>query len=116
MKPRQIFGDPATPLPSSWHHLRARRFFPLMLLMLRGLVSPGPQHSRTAHEGLGRRPHSRQSFSAGYDPAHPLTSAQRDLLRALVDTDESTSGIAGNWLWFHAAGLPEDREGIASLL
>ncbi|OQQ19917.1 hypothetical protein B0675_24760 [Streptomyces sp. M41(2017)] len=66
--------------------------------------------------GLGAGLTQGGAFSAGYDPAHPLTSAQRDLLRALVDTDESTSGIAGNWLWFRAAGLPEDREGIASLL
>ncbi|MEU1529794.1 hypothetical protein [Streptomyces fagopyri] len=57
-----------------------------------------------------------RAFSAGYDPTRPLTSAQRDLLQAFVDTEESTSGIGGNWLWFRAAGLPEDREGIAALL
>ncbi|MFD5721639.1 HEAT repeat domain-containing protein [Streptomyces sp. NPDC127036] len=57
-----------------------------------------------------------RAFSAGYDPTRPLTSAQRDLLQAFVDTDESTSGIAGNWLWFRAAGLPEDRDGILTLL
>ncbi|MFJ8804147.1 hypothetical protein [Streptomyces sp. NPDC102487] len=57
-----------------------------------------------------------RAFSAGYDPTRPLTPAQRDLLQAFVDTDESTSGIAGNWLWFRAAGLPEDRDGILTLL
>ncbi|MFD8685930.1 HEAT repeat domain-containing protein [Streptomyces sp. NPDC059651] len=57
-----------------------------------------------------------RAFAAGYDPAHPLTLAQRDLLRAFVDTDEATASIAGNVLWFRAAGLPENREGIAALL
>ncbi|MFJ2399512.1 hypothetical protein ACIOTI_43315 [Streptomyces sp. NPDC087843] len=57
-----------------------------------------------------------RAFSAGYAPTRPLTSAQRDLLQAFVDTEESTSGIARNWLWFRAAGLPEDREGITALL
>lgn len=42
--------------------------------------------------------------------------AQRNLLRAFVDTGEATGGIAGNVLWFRAAGLPENREGIAALL
>ncbi|MFF3617351.1 HEAT repeat domain-containing protein [Streptomyces sp. NPDC002580] len=57
-----------------------------------------------------------RAFFPGYDPTRPLTFAQRDLLQAFVDTDESTSGIAGNWLWFRAAGLPEDRVGITALL
>ncbi|MFJ6783123.1 HEAT repeat domain-containing protein [Streptomyces yangpuensis] len=57
-----------------------------------------------------------RAFPAGYDPTHPLTSAQRDLLRAFVDTDESTGGIGRNALWFQAAGLPEDRDGVAALL
>ncbi|MEU9061780.1 hypothetical protein AB0D13_23695 [Streptomyces sp. NPDC048430] len=57
-----------------------------------------------------------RAFSGGYDPTYPLTSAQRDLLRPFVDTAEATGGIAGNGLWFRAAGLPEDREGIAALL
>ncbi|MEV0097294.1 HEAT repeat domain-containing protein [Streptomyces sp. NPDC050738] len=56
------------------------------------------------------------AFPGGYDPSQPLTSAQRDLLRAFLDTDEATGGIAGNRAWFRAAGLPEDREGIAALL
>ncbi|MFD7680786.1 hypothetical protein [Streptomyces sp. NPDC060187] len=38
------------------------------------------------------------------------------LLQAFVDTDASAFGIAGNWLWFRAVDLPEDREGIATLL
>ncbi|MFJ4840207.1 hypothetical protein [Streptomyces sp. NPDC088746] len=57
-----------------------------------------------------------RAFAGGYDPAHPLTFAQRALLRAFVDTDEATGGIGGNMLWFRAAGLPENREGIAALL
>ncbi|WP_343240323.1 HEAT repeat domain-containing protein [Streptomyces sp. SID14515] len=57
-----------------------------------------------------------RAFESGYDPAHPLTPAQRDLLRTFVDTDEATGSIAGNWLWFRAARLPESREGIAVLL
>lgn len=57
-----------------------------------------------------------RAFPGGYDPSHPLTSAQRDLLRAFVDTDEATGGIAGNVSWFRAAGLPEDRDSIAALL
>ncbi|WP_416531045.1 hypothetical protein [Streptomyces coelicoflavus] len=57
-----------------------------------------------------------RAFSGGYDPAHSLTSAQRALLRAFVDTDEATGSIGGNRLWFRAAGLPENREGIAALL
>ncbi|MFH8409152.1 HEAT repeat domain-containing protein [Streptomyces sp. NPDC018019] len=69
--------------------------------------------SCTDHE---RGPILFRAFPGGYDPAHPLTSAQRDLLRAFVDTDEATGGIAGNRLWFRAAGLPEDRDGIAALL
>ncbi|MFH8757045.1 HEAT repeat domain-containing protein [Streptomyces atroolivaceus] len=69
--------------------------------------------SVTDHE---RGPILLKAFHGGYDPAHPLTPAQRDLLRAFVDTDEGTGGIAGNGLWFRAAGLPEDREGIEALL
>ncbi|MGW7066825.1 hypothetical protein ACWGII_15305 [Streptomyces sp. NPDC054855] len=69
--------------------------------------------SITDHE---RGPILFRAFPGGYDPAHPLTPAQRDLLRAFVDADEVTGGIAGNWLWFRAAGLPEDREGVAALL
>ena len=57
-----------------------------------------------------------RAFSGGYDPTHSLTPAQRALLRAFVDTDEATGSIGGNWLWFRAAGLPENREGIAALL
>ncbi|MFI8385772.1 HEAT repeat domain-containing protein [Streptomyces sp. NPDC085540] len=57
-----------------------------------------------------------RAFAGGHDPAHPLSPAQRDLLRAFVDTDEATGGIGGNVLWFRAAGLPDDREGIAALL
>ncbi|MEU5092056.1 hypothetical protein [Streptomyces sp. NPDC021356] len=57
-----------------------------------------------------------RAFPGGYDPTRPLASAQRDLLRAFVDTDESTGGITGTSLWFRAAGLPEDRDGIAALL
>ncbi|WP_406351844.1 hypothetical protein OH738_03735 [Streptomyces hirsutus] len=57
-----------------------------------------------------------RAFPAGYNPTHSLTSAQRALLRAFVDTDEATGSISGNWLWFRAAGLPENREGIAALL
>ncbi|MFD0312681.1 hypothetical protein [Streptomyces flavalbus] len=57
-----------------------------------------------------------RAFPGGYDPAHALTSAQGALLRAFVDTDEATGSIGGNWLWFRAAGLPENREGIAALL
>ncbi|MDQ1034324.1 hypothetical protein QFZ75_000740 [Streptomyces sp. V3I8] len=69
--------------------------------------------SFTDHE---RGPILLRAFPDGYDPAHPLVCTQRDLLRAFVDTDESTGGIAGNALWFRAAGLPEDRDGITALL
>ncbi|MGH4034098.1 hypothetical protein ACQB60_34810 [Actinomycetota bacterium Odt1-20B] len=57
-----------------------------------------------------------RAFPDGYDPARPFTSAQCDLLRAFVATDEATGSIGGNWLWFRAAGLPENREGIEALL
>ncbi|MFJ3174907.1 HEAT repeat domain-containing protein [Streptomyces roseus] len=57
-----------------------------------------------------------RAFAGGYDPAHPLSCAQRDLLRAFVDTDEATGGIARNTLWFRAAGLPDNRDRIAALL
>lgn len=57
-----------------------------------------------------------RAFPGGYDPVHPLTCAQRDLLRAFVDTDAATGSIARNGLWFRAAGLPMNREGIAALL
>ncbi|MDP5309368.1 hypothetical protein [Streptomyces poriferorum] len=57
-----------------------------------------------------------RAFPGGYDSAHALTSAQRALLRAFVDTDEATGSIGGNWLWFRAAGLPENREGVAAVL
>ncbi|WP_241965789.1 hypothetical protein [Streptomyces sp. 111WW2] len=57
-----------------------------------------------------------RAFPGGYDPAHSLTSAQRALLGAFVDTDETTGSIGHNWLWFRAAGLPENPEGIAALL
>lgn len=57
-----------------------------------------------------------RAFAGGHDPAQPLSPAQRDLLRAFVDTDEATGGIGGNVLWFRAAGLPDSREGIAALL
>ncbi|MFE7037405.1 hypothetical protein ACFU9Y_44695 [Streptomyces sp. NPDC057621] len=57
-----------------------------------------------------------RAFPGGYGPAHALTCAQRTLLQAFVDTDEATGSIRGNWLWFRAAGLPENREGIAALL
>ncbi|MEU8502036.1 HEAT repeat domain-containing protein [Streptomyces lavendulae] len=67
----------------------------------------------TDHE---RGPILFRAFAGGYDPTHPLTPAQRVLLRAFVDNDEATGGIAGNVLWFRAAGLPENREGIAALL
>ncbi|MGW6704066.1 HEAT repeat domain-containing protein [Streptomyces sp. NPDC054956] len=69
--------------------------------------------SVTDHE---RGPILLKAFAGGYDPAHPLTPAQRNLLRAFVDTDEVTGGIAGNALWFRTAGLPEHREGVAALL
>ncbi|MYS16731.1 hypothetical protein [Streptomyces sp. SID4982] len=69
--------------------------------------------SVTEHE---RGPILLRAFAGGYDPTHPLTPAQRSLLRAFVDTDEATGGIAGNVLWFRAAGLPENREGITALL
>ncbi len=62
------------------------------------------------HHGDGHR------FPDGYDPAHSLTSAQRTLLRAFVNTDETTGSIRSNRLWFRATGLPEDPEGIAALL
>ncbi|MFI6876232.1 HEAT repeat domain-containing protein [Streptomyces sp. NPDC050400] len=57
-----------------------------------------------------------RAFADGYDPTHPLTPAQRALLRAFLDTDEATGGIARNMSWFRAAGLPENREGVAALL
>ncbi|MEV7405582.1 hypothetical protein AB0N93_34960 [Streptomyces sp. NPDC091267] len=57
-----------------------------------------------------------RAFPGGYDSAHALTSAQRALLRAFVDTDEATGSIGGNWLWFRATGLPENREGVAAVL
>ncbi|MDF6022545.1 hypothetical protein [Streptomyces sp. JH34] len=57
-----------------------------------------------------------RAFAGGYDPAHPISPAQRDLLRAFVDTDGSTGGVGGNVLWFRAAGLPDTREAIAALL
>ncbi|MFD7969226.1 hypothetical protein [Streptomyces clavifer] len=63
-----------------------------------------------------RGPILRRAFPGGYDPAHPLTPAQRDLLRAFVHTDEATGSIGGNVLWFRAAGLPDNREGLAALL
>ncbi|MER7057183.1 hypothetical protein [Streptomyces sp. NPDC000351] len=69
--------------------------------------------SVTDHE---RGPILLRAFAGGYDPTHPFTPAQHDLLRAFVDTDRATDGIAGNVLWFRAAGLPENREGIAALL
>lgn len=69
--------------------------------------------SITDHE---RGPILFRAFPGGYHPTDNLTPAQRDLLRAFVDTDEATGGIADNALWFRAAGLPEDREGIAALL
>ncbi|MGW3114942.1 hypothetical protein [Streptomyces sp. NPDC001091] len=69
--------------------------------------------SVTEHE---RGPILLRAFAGGYDPTHPLTPAQRSLLRAFVNTDEATGGIAGNVLWFRAAGLPENREGITALL
>ncbi|WP_244335974.1 hypothetical protein [Streptomyces seoulensis] len=69
--------------------------------------------SVTEHE---RGPILLRAFAGGYDPTHPLTPAQRSLLGAFVDTDEATGGIAGNVLWFRAAGLPENREGITALL
>ncbi|MEV5688460.1 HEAT repeat domain-containing protein [Streptomyces sp. NPDC052164] len=69
--------------------------------------------SVTDHE---RGPILLRAFTGGYAPTHPLTPAQRNLLRAFVDTDEASGGIAGNSLWFRAAGLPENREGIAALL
>ncbi|MGW6316447.1 HEAT repeat domain-containing protein [Streptomyces sp. NPDC055099] len=69
--------------------------------------------SVTDHE---RGPILLRAFAGGYTPAHPLSLAQRDLLRAFVDTDEAAGAIAGNSLWFRAAGLPENREGIAALL
>ncbi|MYT68152.1 MULTISPECIES: hypothetical protein [unclassified Streptomyces] len=56
------------------------------------------------------------AFPGGYDPAHSLTSDQRALLQAFVDTDDATGSIRGNWSWFRAAGLPENGEGIAALL
>ncbi|MFF3217028.1 HEAT repeat domain-containing protein [Streptomyces sp. NPDC002886] len=69
--------------------------------------------SLTDHE---RGPILLKAFAGGYDPTDPLTPAQRNLLRAFVDTDEVTGGIGGNRLWFRTAGLPEDLEGIAALL
>ncbi|MEU6311940.1 hypothetical protein [Streptomyces sp. NPDC047014] len=63
-----------------------------------------------------RGPILHRAFPGGYDPARPLAPAQRDLLRVFVDADESTGAIGGNALWFRAAGLPENREGIAALL
>lgn len=57
-----------------------------------------------------------RAFSGGYDPTRSLTPAQRALLRAFIETDEATGSIRGNWLWFRAAGLPENPEGIAALL
>ncbi|MER6785741.1 hypothetical protein ABT330_14135 [Streptomyces sp. NPDC000658] len=70
----------------------------------------------TSMADFERGPILYRAFSAGYDPTRPLTSAQRDLLQAFVDTDASTSSIAGNWSWFRAAGLPEDRDGVTALL
>ncbi|MFD9290373.1 hypothetical protein ACFWBV_19240 [Streptomyces sp. NPDC060030] len=55
-----------------------------------------------------------RAFAGG--PAHPISPAQRDLLRAFMDTDGSTGGVGGNVLWFRAAGLPDTREAIAALL
>ncbi|MFD5622229.1 HEAT repeat domain-containing protein [Streptomyces yangpuensis] len=69
--------------------------------------------SITDHE---RGPILFRAFPGGYDPARLLTSAQHDLLRAFVDTDESTGCIGRNALWFRAAGLPDDRDAIAALL
>lgn len=63
-----------------------------------------------------RGPILSRAFPDGYDPSHPLTPAQHDLLRTFVDIDEATGAIAGNGVWFRAAGLPTDREGIAALL
>ncbi|MEU1367579.1 hypothetical protein ABZ454_15740 [Streptomyces sp. NPDC005803] len=57
-----------------------------------------------------------RAFAGGYDPARPLTPARRGLSRAFADADESTGGIGGNALWFRAAGLPDNREGIAASL
>ncbi|MFJ4713886.1 hypothetical protein [Streptomyces sp. NPDC088785] len=56
------------------------------------------------------------AFPGGYDPAHPLTPAQRDLLRAFVDTEGAAAGITQNVVWFRAAGLPESPEEVAALL
>ncbi|MFJ8862589.1 hypothetical protein ACIRD8_29695 [Streptomyces sp. NPDC102451] len=70
----------------------------------------------TSFVDFERGPILLRAFAGGYDPARPLSSAQRDLLRAFVDTDEATGGIGGNTLWFRAAGLPDNREGIAALL
>lgn len=56
------------------------------------------------------------AFPGGYVPGRPLTPAQRDVLRAFVDTDEATGSIHGNLLWFREVGLPEEREGVAALL
>ncbi|MEU9097957.1 hypothetical protein [Streptomyces sp. NPDC048361] len=70
----------------------------------------------TSFADYERGPILLRAFPGGHDPLHQLTSAQRALLRAFVDTDEATGGIAGNALWFRAAGLPMDRTGVAGLL
>lgn len=69
--------------------------------------------SVTDHE---RGPILLRAFAGGYDPTHPLTPAQRSLLRAFVDIDEAAGCLAGSALWFRAAGLPANREGVAALL
>ncbi|MGW4273896.1 HEAT repeat domain-containing protein [Streptomyces seoulensis] len=72
--------------------------------------------SHTSIADFERGPILFRAFPGGYDPARPLTSAQRDLLRAFVRTDAATGSIAGNGSWFRAAGLPGDRDGVVALL
>ncbi|MDQ0982882.1 hypothetical protein [Streptomyces sp. V2I9] len=57
----------------------------------------------------------RRAFPDGHAPARPMTAAQRDLLRAFLDT-EAADGLGRLVPWLRSVGLPETREGIAALL
>lgn len=57
-----------------------------------------------------------KAFPTGYDPARPLTPAQRDLLRALTANDRCWGNIGNKYMWLRDTGLPEQREAIRALL